>query len=69
MNMFRDLFTLALFALGLGLWVGEPEKWDWVAPAGPYAVNAVTFLADTRPWSFVICFVLALTLFMTRLKY
>ena len=34
-----------------------------------YVVNALHFLALTKPWSPVILFALALALFMTRIKY
>ena len=60
---------LALIILGIGLLIGKPEDWNWAASGGPYVVNAITFLADGRPWSIIVLFALALALFMTRLKY
>jgi hypothetical protein len=36
---------------------------------GPYAVQALYYLVISRPWDIIILFALALTLFMTRLKY
>ncbi|MCE0521505.1 MAG: hypothetical protein LV480_01170 [Methylacidiphilales bacterium] len=69
MNQFRDLTICALIVLAVGLGVGQPENWTWDSIGGPYVVNAITFLADARPWSIIFLLALALTLFMTRLKY
>ena len=69
MNQFRDLLLCALIILDIGLGVGQPENWNWAAAGGAYVVNAITFLADGRPWSILILIALALALFMTRLKY
>jgi len=60
---------LILIALGLGLGVGNPESWKWIDVFGTYAVQGLAFLILSKPWSIIICFALALTLFMTRLKY
>ena len=59
----------ALIILAIGLTVGHPENWTWAAAGGGYVVNAITFMADGRPWSIIVLFALALALFMTRLKY
>ncbi len=48
---------------------GTPRTGTWAATGGAYAVNAVTFLAEGRPWSVIVLMALALALFMTRLKY
>jgi hypothetical protein len=69
MNQFRDILICALIILAVGLGFGQPENWTWAAVFGGYAVNAVTFLADGRPWTIIILIALALALFMTRLKY
>jgi hypothetical protein len=69
MNQFRDLLMVALIILAVGLGLGQPENWTWASVGGPYVVNAVTFLADGRPWTILILLALALALFMTRLKY
>jgi hypothetical protein len=69
MNQFRDLTMVGLIILAISLLVGQPENWTWAAMGGPYAVEAVAFLADGRPWSVIVLIALALTLFMTRLKY
>jgi hypothetical protein len=69
MNQFRDILMSALIILAIGLGFGHPENWTWAAVFGGYVVNAITFLADARPWSILILLALALTLFMTRLKY
>jgi hypothetical protein len=69
MNMFRNLLTVALIALGLGLWFTDPVTWHWVDLGGPYAVNALTFLTETRPISYIILFVIALALWMTRKQF
>jgi hypothetical protein len=69
MNQFRDILMCTLIALALGLGLGHPENWTWAAAGGAYVVNAITFLADGRPWSIIILMALALALFMTRLKY
>jgi len=59
----------AMIILAIALLVGQPETWNWAAAGGPYVVNAITFLADGRPWTVIILMALALALFMTRLKY
>ena len=61
----------ALVILSIGLWVGHPEdnNWSWAAVCGGSVVNAINFLADSRPWSILVLMALALALFMTRLKY
>ena len=69
MNQFRDLTMVALIILAAGIGLGHPENWTWAAAGGPYVVNAITVLADARPWSILILAALALALFMTRLKY
>jgi hypothetical protein len=69
MNQFRDLLMCALIILAIGLAVGHPENWNWAAAGGAYVVNAITFLADGRPWTILLLIALALALFMTRLKY
>jgi hypothetical protein len=69
MNQFRDLLMVALIILAVGLGLGQPENWTWASVGGPYVVNAITFLADGRPWTILILLALALALFMTRLKY
>jgi len=69
MNQFRDILLCALVILALGLLVGQPENWNWAAAGGAYVVNAINFLATTRPWSIIVLMALALALFMTRLKY
>jgi hypothetical protein len=69
MNMFRNLLTMVLFGLGIGVWMTDPTTWKWVDPAGPYVVNAVRFLGETKPFSIIILMVLAVALFMTRKQY
>jgi hypothetical protein len=69
MNQFRDLAMAALIILAAGLGLGHPENWTWAAAGGAYVVNAITFLADGRPWTIIVLMALALALFMTRLKY
>jgi len=69
MNQFRDILICILIALAIGLGVGHPENWTWVASGGEYAVNALNVLTQMRPWSIIILLAVALALFMTRLKY
>jgi hypothetical protein len=69
MNQFRDITMAGLIILAIGLGFGHPENWNWAASAGPYVVQAITFLAEGRPWSIIVLVALALALFMTRLKY
>jgi hypothetical protein len=69
MNQFRDILMLAMIILAISLGVGHPENWTWETPAGPYAVQAVTWLTDLRPWSILLLLALALALFMTRLRF
>ena len=59
----------AMVILAISLLVGQPENWGWVTMGGPYAVQALYYLVISRPWDIIILFALALTLFMTRLKY
>ena len=69
MNQFRDILMCALIILAIALLVGQPENWTWADRGGAYVVNAITYLAEGRPWSVIILLALALSLFMTRLKY
>ena len=69
MNQFRDLLLFAMIILAIALAVGHPENWSWAAAGGGYVVQAVTFMADARPWSIIVLMALALALFMTRIKY
>jgi hypothetical protein len=52
---------MGMIILAIALLVGQPENWGWIKLGGPYAVQALYYL--------IILFALALTLFMTRLKY
>ena len=69
MNMFRDILIMALLFLGGSLMLSDPTDWKIVSAGGPYIVEGIVFLVSAKPFSFVICFALALALFMTRLKY
>ena len=60
---------VALIILAIALLVGQPENWTWTARGGAYVVNAIAYLAEGRPWSIIVLLALALSLFMTRLKY
>ena len=59
----------ALIILAVSLGLGHPENWTWASGGGAYVVDAITFLADGRPWTILVLLALALALFMTRLKY
>jgi hypothetical protein len=48
---------------------GKPDEWKWPDACGPYVVEAIGFCSDFRPWTYIICFVLAVALFMTRKIY
>jgi hypothetical protein len=71
MNQFRDILMVALIilAFGLGLSSDPDTTWTWTSMCGSYVVQAVHWLAVTKPWSVVILLALALSLFMTRLRY
>jgi hypothetical protein len=69
MNQFRDILIAALIILAIGLGFGQPENWTWASIGGGYVVNAISFLAEMRPWSIIVLIAAALALFMTRLKY
>ena len=69
MNQFRDIAMVFLIFVGLSLMLSQPIEWNWITLLGTYFVSGVKWLCDLRPWSEMICFALALTLFMTRLKY
>jgi len=69
MNMIRNLLTLAIFALGIGLWFVPTVQWSWVNLLGGQAVMALDFMGKTEPFSSIICLVIATALFMTRKQY
>jgi hypothetical protein len=69
MNQLRDILIVVLTITAIGIGVGHPDQWTWADAGGPYLVNTINFLAAGRPWSTLILLALALTLFMTRLKY
>jgi hypothetical protein len=69
MNMFRNLLSVACLALGIGLFMSDPSKWRWADPAGPYVVNALVFLGEIKPFSYLLLVAIAVTLFMTRKQY
>jgi hypothetical protein len=69
MNQFRDLTILAFVVLALSITLSDPDDWNWAAAGGAYVVNALHFLAISRPWSIIVLMALALALFMTRIKY
>jgi len=69
MNMFRNLIAVAFLALGLGLMFGNPQEWRWPDLGGQYVVDAINFCIDSRPFSYIVCFVITTALFMTRKAY
>jgi hypothetical protein len=69
MNMLRNLLAISFLILGGGLMFGKPDEWKWPDVCGPYVVEAVGFCSDFRPWTYIVCFVLAVALFMTRKIY
>jgi len=69
MNMFRNLLTLALLALGIGILVSNPDDWKWAVSGGPYVVNALHFLGQAKPFSEILLIVVAVALWMTRKQY
>jgi hypothetical protein len=69
MNQFRDLTMVALVALALGITLTDVDDWTWAAVGGAYVVSALHFLAITKPWSVIVLMAVALSLFMTRLKF
>ena len=69
MNMFKNIFATALFVFGLALVIGNPTEWKWPEVGGPYLVIFVQLCADTRPFSYAICGIVALALFMLRKQY
>jgi hypothetical protein len=69
MNMFRNIFMVIFFALALGLLLGDPTTWRWADPGGPYVINTLNFLAEFRPFSYLVLFAASIVLFMTRKQY
>jgi hypothetical protein len=69
MNMFRNLLTVILFSLALGLLFSDPATWRWADVGGAYVVNALRFLGQIKPFSYLLLFVISLALFMTRKQY
>ena len=67
--MFRNLLTLALLALGVGLFLSDPTTWQWADTGGPYVVEALKFLQELKPFSYILLLVMAVALFMTRKQY
>jgi len=69
MNMFRDIAMVTLIALGISLIVSNPMDWRIIASTPTFITDGLNFMVMTKPFSPVVCFALALALFMTRLKY
>jgi hypothetical protein len=73
MNMFKNLFAVGLMILGSCLYFTKVEDWKWVgalgSTVGPAVVNALLTMQAVQPFSTILCFVLALTLFMVRKQY
>ena len=69
MNMFRNLLTVLLFALALGLLFSDPSTWRWADVCGAHVVNALRFLGQIKPFSYLLLFIISLALFMTRKQY
>jgi hypothetical protein len=69
MNMFRNLLTVILLALAIGLFFSDPTTWHWLDPAGPHVVSAVRFLGEMKPFSYIILLVISLALWMTRKQF
>jgi hypothetical protein len=69
MNMFRDLAMMFCIFVGVSLMVSNPLDWKIVSSVPSQVAEAITFLVSIRPFSSIVCFALALALFMTRLKY
>jgi len=56
---------LILIALA-SAWGRHPESWKWIDVFGTYAVAGARLSDPEAAVSIIICFALALTLFMTR---
>jgi len=69
MNMFRDLAMLFCIFVGVSLWVTNPLDWSIMARAPVQIPEAIEFMQKAQPFSSLVCYALALALFMTRLKY
>jgi hypothetical protein len=69
MNMFRDIATVVLFAFGLGLIFSSPADWPGVGSLPSDLLEGLIFIGKLTPFPSVLCFVVSLALFMTRLKY
>ncbi|MCE0497395.1 MAG: hypothetical protein LV481_05545 [Methylacidiphilales bacterium] len=69
MNMIRNILTLALAALGIGLWFIPTDQWTWLNYLGGQAVMAVDFMGKAEPYSTILCLAIATALFMTRKQY
>ena len=73
MNMFRNILTVVIFALGTALWFVPTDQWKWLDflgnEVGGQAIMAVDFLERLEPFSTILCLVIATALFMTRKQY
>jgi hypothetical protein len=69
MNMFRDLAMLFCLFVGISVMVADPLSWSIMARAPSQIPMAIEFMQKAEPFSSLVCFALALALFMTRIKY
>ncbi len=69
MNMIRNLLTVFFAALGTGLFLSDATTWRWADPGGATVVNTLIVLNEFKPFSFLLCFVIAIGLFLTRKQY
>lgn len=69
MNMFRDIMMLFCIFVGTSLMVSDPLNWSIMTRAPVQIPEAIEFMQKAQPFASIVCFALALALFMTRLKY
>jgi len=69
MNMFRDLTMLFCIFVGGSLMLTDPLSWTIMARMPGQIIEGITFMQKAEPFSSLVCFALALALFMTRIKY
>lgn len=55
--------------VGFAVMFSNPLDWKFVSSVPPQISQGISFMVQTSPFSSLVCFALALALFMTRIKY
>jgi hypothetical protein len=61
---FKTWGGIILIAFALYLWFGEPDKANWPGLLGKTFMSGWKFIADVRPYSTILSFVLGIAMIM-----